>query len=177
MRRLEAPNLPPWLLTPLPRPPAPWTRVKGLQAAPPPVPPPQVALGGWRRRDDAGCVALTGRSFRSLPRSASGPHAGPRRRAPRPTAHRDASACRHHHHRARRHHHRRHHQSRHHHYHHLGVISPRGSSSINSSSSNNHSSGNSNNRGRPASRVAGRSRAPSKCSPFFHASNHHVDRS
>jgi hypothetical protein len=175
MRRLEAPSLPTWLPAPPPRPPAPWTRVKGLQAAPPLVPPPQVAPRGRRRRDDAGCVTLTGRSFWSLPRSASRPQAGPRRRAPRPTTRRDASARRHHHHRAHRHHHRHHHQSRRHHYHHLGVISPRGSSSSNNN--NNHSSGYSNNRGRPASRVAGRSMAPSKCSPLFHVSNHHVDRS
>jgi hypothetical protein len=177
MRRLEASSLPAWLPVPssllpapLPWPPAPWTRVKGLQAAPPPVPPPQVAPGGQRRRDDVGCVVLTGCSFQSLPRSASGPQAGPRRRAPRPMARRDASACRHHHHWAHRHHHHHHHRSRRHHYHHLGVISPRGSSSNNNSSSsnnNNHSSGNSNNRGHPASRVTERSRAPSKCSPFF----------
>ena len=44
---------------------APWTRAKGLQA----VPPPQVAPGGQRRRGDAGCVVLTGRSFWS-PREA-----------------------------------------------------------------------------------------------------------
>jgi hypothetical protein len=39
--------------------PAPWAKAKGLQA----VPPPQVAPGGRRRRGDAGCVVLTGRSF------------------------------------------------------------------------------------------------------------------
>jgi hypothetical protein len=130
---------------------------------PPLVPPPQVVPGGQRRRDDADCIVLTSRSFQSLPRSASGPQAGPRRRAPWPTTRRDASAC--------LHHHRHHHRSCHHHYHHVWVISPRGSSSnnynSNSSSSNKHSSGNSNIRGRPASRVAGRSRAPSKCNPFF----------
>jgi hypothetical protein len=114
MHRLEVPSLPVWPLAPtLPWPHAPWTRVKGLQAAPPP----QVAPGGRRRRGNAGCVALTGRSFWSLPRSARGPHAGLRRRAPRPTARRGASALR-----SRRHHHH-HHQSRRHH-HHLGVISP-----------------------------------------------------
>jgi hypothetical protein len=86
---------------------------------------------------------------------------GPRRPAPRPRARRGASVLRHHHHRTR--HHRRHHhcQSRRHHLH-LGVISPRGTSSNNHSSSSNN-----NNSGRPASMVAGRSRAPSKCSPFF----------
>ena len=41
--------------------PALWTRAKGLQA----VPLPQVALGGRRRRGDAGCVVLTGRLFRT----------------------------------------------------------------------------------------------------------------
>jgi hypothetical protein len=82
------------------------------------------------------------------PRSVRGLLAGPRRLAPRPRAHRGASVLRHHHHRARRHHH------------HLGVISPRGTTSSNSNS--NSKSG-----GRPASRVAGKSRAPSECSPFF----------
>jgi hypothetical protein len=48
-----------------------------------------------------------------------------------------------------------------------GVITPRG---ISSSNSNNSS-------GRPTSRVTGRSRAPSKCSPFFFEPNHHADRS
>jgi hypothetical protein len=128
--------------------PSPWTRVKGLQAAPPH----QVAPGGCRRRGDAGCVALTGRSFRSLPRSARGPQAGLRRRAPRPTARRGASVHRSH----RRHHH-------------LGMISPRGTSSSNSSSSCKS--------GDLASRVTGRSRALSKCSPFFFELNHHADKS
>eukprot|EP00267_Zea_mays_P051413 XP_020404359.1 proline-, glutamic acid- and leucine-rich protein 1-like [Zea mays] len=40
-------------------PPAPWTRAKGLQAAPLP----QVAQGGRRKRGDAGCVAPTGHLF------------------------------------------------------------------------------------------------------------------
>jgi hypothetical protein len=53
-----------WLAAPIPPwPPAPWTRAKGLQA----VPLPQVAPGGRRRRGDAGCIALTGRSFWSPP--------------------------------------------------------------------------------------------------------------
>jgi hypothetical protein len=129
--------------------------------------PPQVAPGGRRRRDDAGCVALTGRSFRSLPRIASGPQAGPRRRAPRPTARRDALVRHHHHHRSRRHHYHRYHQTRRRH--HLGVISPRGTSSSNSSI---NSKG-----GDPASRVTRRCRAPSKCSPFFFELNHRVDKS
>jgi hypothetical protein len=46
MRWLEAPSLLAWLLAPPLWPPTPWTRVKGLQAAPLPVPPPQVAPGG-----------------------------------------------------------------------------------------------------------------------------------
>jgi hypothetical protein len=48
--------IPPWPL-------APWTRAKGLQA----VPPSQVAPGVRRRRGDTGCVALTGRLYRSPP--------------------------------------------------------------------------------------------------------------
>jgi hypothetical protein len=64
MHRLEVPSPPVWLPAPIPPwPPAPWTRVKGLQV----VPPSEVAPGGWRRRGAAGCVALTGRSFRSPP--------------------------------------------------------------------------------------------------------------
>jgi hypothetical protein len=43
--------------------PAPWTRAKGLQAAPSP----QAALGCRRKRGDAGCVALTGRLFWTPP--------------------------------------------------------------------------------------------------------------
>jgi hypothetical protein len=76
MHRLEVPSplVRPPAPTP-PRPPAPWTRVKGLQAAPLP----QLAPRGRRRIGDAGCVALMGRSFRSLPRSARGPQGGSRR--------------------------------------------------------------------------------------------------
>jgi hypothetical protein len=147
------------------RPPATWIRAWVLQTAPPP----QVAPRVWRKKGDAGCVAPTGHLFRILPlfrtrpRSVRGQLAGPRRPAPRPRACRGVSVLRHHHHRIhchRCHHHRR---SRRHH-HHLGVITPR------DTSSNNHSSSNNNNSGRPASRVAGRSRAPSKCSPFFSTS-------
>jgi hypothetical protein len=117
--------------------------------------------GGRRRRGDAGCVALTGRSFRSLPKSARRLQMGPRRPALRPTMRRGASVPR----------------SRHHH-HHPGVITPRSTSSSNSNSSrrgsssshnsSNHSQcGNSSRSGdRLASRVTGKSRAPSKCSPF-----------
>jgi hypothetical protein len=168
--RLEAPSLPPWLPAPplwLPapplRPPAPWTRTMGLHA----IPLPQVAPGGRRKRGDAGCTAPMGRLLRTPPpvgprrlahRSTRGLLVGPRRPAPRPRARRGASVLRHHHHRDHRHH-------SHHHrwvcrrHHHLGVISPRGTSSSN----NNNSSSS-----RPASKVAGRSRAPSECSPFFH---------
>jgi hypothetical protein len=58
----------------------------------------------------------------------------------------------------------------------------RGSSSDLSSSSHNISShsqcGNSSRSGdRLASKVTGKSRAPSKCSPFFHEPNHHADKS
>jgi hypothetical protein len=63
MRRLEAPNLSVWLPAPLPRPPTPWTRAKGLQA----VPPPQVAPGGRRKRGDAGCAAPMSHLFRTPP--------------------------------------------------------------------------------------------------------------
>jgi hypothetical protein len=86
------------------------------------------------------------------PRSVRGRLAGPWRPAPRPKERRGASVLLHHHHQTCRHRHRHHRQVRRHH--------PRGSSSINSSSSNRGSE-------RPASRVAGRSRAPSKCAPFY----------
>jgi hypothetical protein len=163
MHQLEVPSPPVRLLAPPSWPPAPWTRVKGLQAAPPP----QVAPGRRRRRGDVGGGEATGRSFRSLPRSARGPQAGPRRRAPRPMARRGASALQ-----SRCHHH--HHHRFHHHHHHLGVISPRGTSSSNN---NNRSSSSSSKSGDLASRVTGRSRAPSKCSPFFFEPNRHADKS
>jgi hypothetical protein len=135
------------------RPPAPWTRAKGLQVAPLP----RVAPRGQRMIGDASCIVPTGRLSRTLllmrthPRSVRVQLARPRGPALRLRARRGASVLRHCHHQIRRHHH---HQSRHHH---LGVISPRGASS---NSSNNSS-------GRPASRAAGRSRAPSKCSPIL----------
>jgi hypothetical protein len=50
---------------------------------------------------------------------------------------------------------------RHHHHHQVRRRHPRGSSSINSSNSSSRGSE------RPASRVAGRFRAPSKCAPFL----------
>jgi hypothetical protein len=83
------------------------------------------------------------------PRSARGLQVRPRRPAPRPTARRGASVLR-----SRRHHH------------HLGVITPGGTSSNNSNSSSSHNSSSSRSGDRLASRVTGRSRAPSKCSPF-----------
>jgi hypothetical protein len=151
MHRLEVPSPPVWLPAPIPPwPPAPWTRAQGLQA----VPPPQVAPGGRRRRGDVGCVALTGRSFQSPPRSARGLQVGTRKPAPRPTARRGASVLRSH-----RHHHP------------MGVITPRSTSSSNSNSSSSRSSD------RLASSVTGKSRAPSKCSPFFFEPNHHADKS
>jgi hypothetical protein len=70
---------------------------------------------------------------------------GPRRPASRPRARRGVPVLRHHHHRAR--HHRSHHRHPAHRRHLMG-------SSSNSS-------------GRPAFRVAGRSMAPSKCSPIL----------
>jgi hypothetical protein len=168
-RRPEAPSLPVWLPAPpleLPVPPsrhpAPWTRVKGLQAALPP----QAASGCRRKRGDAGCAAPTGRLFwtpplwlrRPAPRSVIGLLAGPRRPAPRPWARRGASVLRHHSHRVRRNHNHHHCWARRRQQH-LGMISPKGTSSSNNNSSRS--------RGRPASRVAGRSRAPSECNPFL----------
>jgi hypothetical protein len=117
VHRLRVPSPSVWLPVPIPPwPPAPWTRAKGLQA----VPPPQVASGGRRRRGNAGCIALTGRLFRSPPRSARRLQMVPRRLAPRPTTRRGVSVPR-----SRRHHH------------HPGVITPRSTSSSNS---NNNSS-------------------------------------
>jgi hypothetical protein len=148
---------------------APWTRAKGLQA----VPPPQVAPGGRRRRGDTGCVALTGRSFWSPPRSARRLQMGLRRPALRPTTRRGASVPR-----SRRHHH------------HPGVITPRSTSNsnnnsgrrgssndLNNSSSHSQCGNNSRSSDRLASRVTRKSKAPSKCSPFFHEPNHHADKS
>jgi hypothetical protein len=171
MRRLEAPILPAWLpapppglLAPPPWLPALWTRAKGQQA----VPPPHVAPGGRRKRGDADYAAPTGRLLwtppvgprRPAPRSVRGLPVGPRRPAPMPRARRGASVLRHHHHRVRRHHNQHHRRVRCRR-HHLGVISPRGTSNSNNNSSSSKSSG------RPTFRVAGRSRAPSECNPFF----------
>jgi hypothetical protein len=141
-----------------PRPSAPRTRARGLRA----VLLPRVVLGCRRERGGTDCVAPTGLLswirllIRTSPRSARGQLAGPRRLAPRPKACRGASVLHQHHHQTRRHHH----------HHHLARRRPGGSSTNNSRGS-----------GRPASRVAGRFRAPSKCNPFyfFHWSSYHVD--
>jgi hypothetical protein len=144
---------PPWPL-------APRTMAKGLQAALPLRAPPR----GRRERGDTDCAAPTGLSSRICPlirippRSVRGRLAGPRRPAPRPRARRGASVLLHHHNQTRRH--RHHHQARRCH--------PRGRSSINSSSRGSEC---------PASKVTGRSRAPSKCGPFlfFYWSSYHVN--
>jgi hypothetical protein len=94
---------------------------------------------------------------RPAPRSTRGPLVGPRRPAPRPRARRGASVLCHHNLQVRRHHNHHHRWVRRRH-HHLGTISPRGTSSSNNNSSSS---------GRPASRVAERSRAPSECSPLL----------
>jgi hypothetical protein len=157
-----------WLEVPSPRGPAPCAgpavapspldKGKGLQA----VPRPQVTSGVWRRRGGAGCVLLMGRSFQSPPRSVRGPQAGPRGPTLRPPTCRGVSALR-----SRRHHHLQ------------GVITLGSTTSSNSSNSNNcrQRSNSSRSDGHPASRVAGKSRAPSKCSPFFHESSYHADGS
>jgi hypothetical protein len=95
---------------------------------------------------------------RSAPRSVIGLLAGPRRPAPRQRARRGTPVLCHHSHRVRRHHNHHHRRARRRQQH-LGMISPRGTSS-----SSNNSSSSSKSSGRPASRVAGRSRAPSECS-------------
>jgi hypothetical protein len=108
-----------------------------------------------QRRTDGSLVSDPPlRPGRPAPRSIRGPTVGPRRPAPRPRARRGASVLRHHNHRVYRHR-NRHHRRAHHHQQYLGVISPRGTN-INSSSNSSRSSG------RPASKVAGRSRAPSE---------------
>jgi hypothetical protein len=147
----------PALELPPPRPSAPRTRARGLRV----VFPPLVVPGGRRERGGTDCVAPTGLSswicplIRTSPRSATGQLAGLRRPAPRPRARRGESVLHQYHHQSRRR--RRHHLARH----------RRRGSSINSSRGS----------GRLASRVAGRSRAPSKCTPFHfpHWSSYHVD--
>jgi hypothetical protein len=91
---------------------------------------------------------------RPAPKSVRGPLAGPRSPAPRPRARRGAPVLRYHSHRVRLHHNHHHRRVRRRQQH-LGMVSPRGTSSS------------SRNSGRPASRVAGRSRAPSEWSPFL----------
>jgi hypothetical protein len=143
---------------PPPRPSAPRTRARGLRA----VLPPRVVPGDRRERGGTDCIAPTGLSsriyplIRTSPRSARGQLAGSRRPAPRPRARRGASVLHQYHHQSCRHHHLAHHRRR-------------GSSII----SRNNSRGS----GRLASRVAGRSKAPSKCTPFHfpHWSSSHVD--
>jgi hypothetical protein len=150
MHRLEVPSPSVWLLVPIsPWPPAPWTRAKVLQV----VPPPQVAPGGRRRRGDAGCVALTGRSFQSpqkRQRTTGGAeeaisqahsaqrHVSPPVPPPPPPS---------------------------------GGDHPRSTSISNSNNCSSRSGD------RLASRVTRKSRARSKCSPFFFEPNHHADKS
>jgi hypothetical protein len=166
MCRLEAPRLPVWL----PAPP-PWLLV------PPPRPPPlgqgqrgrmQFLRPRWYRRVGGREATPTAPHRRVIylrpPRSVRGLLVGTRRPVPWPRARRGASFLPHHHHRVHRHHNHHHRWVRRRH-HHLGVISPRGTSSSNNNNSSNSSSSKSS--GRPASRVAGRSRAPSECNPFF----------
>jgi hypothetical protein len=97
---------------------------------------------------------------RPAPRSVRGLLVGPRRLAPRPRVRRGMSVFRHHNHQVRRHYNHHHRQVRRRHRH-PEAISPRGTSSSNNNSSSSKSSG------RPASRVARMSRAPSECNPFF----------
>jgi hypothetical protein len=128
----------------LPRPLAPWTRARGLQA----VPPPQVVPGveGGEAMEAASCRRV---ACLRPPRSARELLVGPRRPAPRLWALRGTSVLL-----CRRHHHP------------LGVITLRGTS--NSHNNNRRQCSNSSRSGgRPTSRAAGKSRDPSKCSPSF----------
>jgi hypothetical protein len=125
----------------------PRARTRELRA----VPPPLVVPGGRRERGGTDCVVSTGLSLGTRPlirtslRSARKQLVGSGRLAPRPRARRGASALRQYHHRSRRHHH---HLACHHH---------RGSNIDNGNSSKAS--------GRLASKVVGRSRVPSKCTP------------
>jgi hypothetical protein len=149
MHRLEVPSPPVWLPAPIPLwPPDPWTRAKGLQA----VLPPQVAPGGRRRRGDTGYVALMGHSFRSpseAPEGCRWGRGGQLLGSRRAEAREsfDSAATTTI----------------------WGVITPRSTSNSNNNSSRSGD--------RLASRVTGKFSAPSKCSPFFHESNHHADKS
>jgi hypothetical protein len=153
MRRLEAPSLPVWPPAPPSRPPPLGQGQGGCR---------QFLRPRWHRGVGGREAAPTALRRRVIhlgpPRSVKGLLVGPRRPAPKPRARKGASVLCHHHHRVHRHHNHHHRRVRHRH-HHPGAISSRGTSS-----SNNNSSSKSN--GRPASRVAGRSRAPSECSPF-----------
>jgi hypothetical protein len=149
-----APELPP-------RPSAPRARARELRA----VLPPRVVPGGRRERGGTDCIVPMGLSSRIRPlirtflRSARGQLAGSGRPTPRPRARRGASVLHQHHHQSHRH--RRHH--------HLACHRRKGTSINNSNSSRGS--------GRLASKVVGRSRAPSKFTPFHfpHWSSYHVD--
>jgi hypothetical protein len=157
MRRLEAPSLPAWLPAPPPQPPPLGQGQGGAGSSSAPG-----GTGGSEEERRRQLRRADGSFISDPPKSVRGLLVGPRRPAPKPRARRGASVLRHHHHRVRRHHNHHHRWVRRLH-HHPGAISPRGTSSSSNNSSSSKSSG------RPASRVAGRSKAPSECSPlFFH---------
>jgi hypothetical protein len=113
---------------------------------------PLVVPRGRRERGGTDCVVLTDLSLGTRPliraslRSARKQLAGSERPVPRPRACRGASVlCQHHH------------QSRHHRRHHHPACHRHRGNSINNNSSKAS--------GRLASKVVGRSRAPSKCTP------------
>jgi hypothetical protein len=149
---MPAPGLPPQLL-------APRGRARELRA----VLPPRVVLGGRKEKGGTACAAPTDLSSQIHPliraslRSARGQLAGSRRLGPR--ARRGALVLHQHRHQLRSH--RRHH--------HLASHRHRGSSINNNNSSRSS--------GRLASKVVGKSRAPSKCTPFHfpHCSSYYVD--
>jgi hypothetical protein len=162
VNQLEVPG-PPMLALELPqRPSTPRARGRGPRA----LLPPRVIPGGRRERGGTDCVAPMGLSsgihplIRTSPRSARGQLVGSRRPAPRPKARKGASVL-------HLHHHQSHCRLRHHH---LARRCRRGSSIDGSNSSRGS--------GRLASKVVGRSRGQSECTPFHfpHWSSHHVDR-
>jgi hypothetical protein len=160
MHRLGVPSSSVWLpALILPWPLAPWTRAKGASSASAPG-----SSGGSEEERRRRLRRTDGSLVSEPPRSARGLQAGPRRPAPRPMMRRGASVL--------RFHRRRHHP---------GVITPRSTSNSNSNSSSNSNSNSSSNSSRSgdhlASRVSGKSKALSKCSPFFHVPNHHADKS
>jgi hypothetical protein len=136
---------------------------RGRAREPRAVLPPRVVPGGRRERGGTACVVPTGLSSRIRPliraslRSARGQLVGSGRPAPR--VRRGALVLHQHHHQLR--HHRRHH--------HLACHCHTGSNINNSNSSRGS--------GRLASKVVGKSRALSKCTPFRfpHWSSYHVD--